>query len=94
MKMTVLKLPKPTNTFTPNGDGINDTWEIPYLNQYTNCILEIYATTGQMLYRSIGYPKNWDGKYNGNDLPTGTYYYVIDPKNGRQKLSGYITILR
>ena len=72
----------------------NDTWEIPYLYQYTNCILEIYATTGQMLYRSIGYPKNWDGKYNGNDLPTGTYYYVIDPKNGRQKLTGYITILR
>lgn len=94
MKMTALKLPKPTNTFTPNGDGINDTWEIPYLNQYTNCILEIHATTGQMLYRSIGYTKTWDGKYNGNDLPTGTYYYVIDPKNGRQKLTGYITLLR
>jgi gliding motility-associated-like protein len=94
VKMTVLKLPTPTNTFTPNGDGINDTWEIPYLNQYTNCILEIYATGGQILYRSIGYTKNWDGKYNGNDLPTGTYYYVIDPKNGRKKLTGYITILR
>jgi hypothetical protein len=35
-----------------------------------------------------------DGKYNGNYLPAGTYYFVIDPKNGRQKFAGFVTILK
>lgn len=94
MQMTVLRLPTPPNTFTPNGDGYNDVWEIKYLNQYPDCILEVFSTTGQLLFRSIGYPKPWDGTYKGQPQPAGTYYYVIDPRNGRKKMAGYITILR
>jgi gliding motility-associated-like protein len=92
--VTVLKLPKPPNTFTPNGDGINDTWEIKYLDQYPGCILEVYTTRGQMVYRSVGYVNNWDGTNNGKALPFGTYYYVIDPKSGRGKIAGYVTIIK
>ena len=94
MKMTVLKLPKPPNTFTPNGDGINDNWVIQYLDQYPDCIVEVYTTTGNLVHRSVNYSKPWDGKYNGKDLPAGTYYYAIDPRSGRKKLAGYVTILR
>ncbi len=94
VKITVLKLPKPPNTFTPNGDGINDTWEIPYLDQYTESILEVYTTQGQLVYRSVGYAKRWDGTFNGKPLPAGTYYYVLDPRNGRKKISSYVTIFR
>ncbi len=90
----VLKMPKPPNTFTPNGDGINDFWEIKYLNDYPGCIVEVYNTAGTLVYRSVGYSTPWDGKYNGQPLPAGTYYYVIDPKNGRSRVAGYITILR
>ncbi len=90
----VLKLPKPPNTFTPNGDGINDFWEIKYLNDYPNCIVEVYNTAGTLVYRSNGYSTPWDGKWKGQELPAGTYYYVIDPKNGRTKQAGYVTILR
>ena len=89
-----LAMPKPPNTFTPNGDGINDTWEIKYLDQYEGCVTEVYNSTGQLLYSNIGYTKPWDGTYKGSPVPSGTYYYVIDPKNGRKKIAGYITVLR
>jgi gliding motility-associated-like protein len=42
----------------------------------------------------MGYGKPWAGTYNGASLPTGTYYYIIDLKDGRQKLSGQVTIIR
>lgn len=90
----ILKMPKPPNTFTPNGDGINDFWEIRYLNDYPGCVVEVYNTAGTLVYRSVGYPTPWDGKWKGQQLPAGTYYYVIDPKNGRSRQPGYITILR
>jgi gliding motility-associated-like protein len=94
LRLTVLKLPAPPNTFTPNGDGVNDRWEIKYLDQYPGCVVELFDPQGSMLYRSTGYPQPWDGTRNGVPLPTGTYYYVIDPKNGRKKMVGFITILR
>jgi gliding motility-associated-like protein len=94
MNMKVVRLPKPPNTFTPNGDGINDTWEIQYLDQYPECQVEIYTSGGQIIYKSTGYAKAWDGKNNGRDLPAGTYYFVIDPKNGRAKMAGYVQILK
>lgn len=89
-----LSMPKPPNTFTPNGDGINDTWEIKYLDQYQGCLIEIYTANGQLVYSNVGYTKAWDGTYKGTAVPAGTYYYVIDPKNGRKKIGGYVTILK
>lgn len=92
--MRVLKLPRPPNTFTPNNDGVNDTWDIPYLDQYTESILEVYTPQGQLVFRSVGYAKQWDGTYKGSYLPAGTYYYVLDPRNGRKKISSFVTIFR
>ena len=89
-----LSMPKPPNTFTPNGDGINDTWEIKYLDQYQGCRTEVYTANGQLVYSDVGYTKAWDGNFKGAPVPSGTYYYVIDPKNGRKKIAGYVTILR
>lgn len=90
----ILKMPKPPNTFTPNGDGINDFWEIRFLNDYPGCVIEVYNTAGTLVYRSVGYSTPWDGKWKGQQLPAGTYYYVIDPKNGRARQAGYVTLLR
>lgn len=89
-----LAMPTPPNTFTPNGDGINDTWEIKYLDQYPGCRIEVYTTNGQLIYANDGYTKAWDGTFKGNAMPSGTYYYVIDPKSGRKKVAGYIMILK
>ena len=82
------------NTFTPNNDGVNDRWEIRFLDRYTESRVEIYTTTGQPVWKSVGYQKAWDGTSNGKSLPAGTYYYVIDPGNGDPRIAGYVTILR
>ncbi|MDB5139025.1 MAG: hypothetical protein JWR12_941 [Mucilaginibacter sp.] len=83
------------NAFTPNGDGINDNWQIPDLAYYPHCMVNIYTRYGTMIFQSRGYSKAWDGVYNGSKLPTGTYYYVIDLNNNNGKrLSGYVAILR
>ncbi len=82
------------NTFTPNGDGINDTWKIQFLAQYKNCRMEVYNTAGQIIYQSEGYAVAWDGTRNGAPMPAGTYYYAIDLGDGSPRRSGYVTILR
>jgi gliding motility-associated-like protein len=90
----VLKKPVIPNVFSPNGDGINDVWDIKYLAAYPGATVDVFNRGGQMIFRSQGYTTPWNGTYKGNPLPVGTYYYVIDPKNGREKISGSITILK
>jgi gliding motility-associated-like protein len=94
MQVLVLLKPIAPNTFTPNGDGVNDTWVIRHLEKYPGAILEVFSTTGQLLYREVGYSKPWDGTWQGRPQPAGTYYYVIDPRNGRPRMAGYVTIYR
>ncbi|TWI98641.1 gliding motility-associated-like protein [Mucilaginibacter frigoritolerans] len=89
--VSAIKIP---DTFTPNGDGINDTWEIHDLEYYPKSTVNIFNRWGQKLYSSIGYPIPWDGRYNGAALPTGTYYYIIDLKNGQAVISGWVAIIK
>jgi len=42
----------------------------------------------------VGYGKPWDGTYNGVPLPVATYYWIINPKNGRQQMNGAVLIIR
>jgi gliding motility-associated-like protein len=82
------------NTFTPNGDGINDVWEIDGLQTYPESVTEVYNRYGQLVYRSRGYSRAWDGKLNGTVLPVGTYYYIINRNKDLPLVSGSITIIR
>lgn len=82
------------NAFTPNGDGINDTWIITNLNTYQGNTMEVFNRYGQQVYYSAGYGVPWDGRQKGNPLPVGVYYYIIDLKNGFGKLTGSVTIIR
>ena len=82
------------NVFSPNGDGIHDVWEIQYLESYPGATIDVFDRGGRLLYSSINYAKQWDGKFNGNPLPVGTYYYIINPKNGRNVISGSVTIIK
>lgn len=89
----VTRLVEPVNTFTPNGDGINDVWEIPELRNYPQAEVIIYDRWGQRVYHSIGYKEPFDGK----GLPVGTYYWYIqvnDVKGKSDPYTGYVTIVR
>jgi gliding motility-associated-like protein len=90
----ILKNPVIPNIFSPNGDGVHDQWIIPYLDTYPGCTVDIFNRYGQLVFHSVGYTKPWDGTINGKPAPVGTYYYIVDPKNGRAKMSGYVDIIR
>lgn len=81
------------NTFTPNGDGVNDTWAIEALDTYPTSTTQVFNRYGGVVFKSTGYPKAWDGRYSGQDIPSGTYYYVIDLKNGNV-MSGWVMVVR
>lgn len=94
VSVKVLKFLVVPNVFTPNGDGVNDFWNVKYLESYPNNKVDVYNRFGERVYSSIGYSVPWDGRYNGSYLPPGTYYYIIDPKNGREVIAGNVTIIR
>ena len=94
MYVDVLKTPRIPNTFSPNGDAINDFWEIQYLDEYTSNHVQVFTRAGQLVFENRGLYKAWNGRYKGKPLPMDTYYYIIEPGSGRDPLSGYVTIVR
>lgn len=82
------------NVFSPNGDGINDRWRIQYLESYPGATVDVYDRYGMLVYSSIEYAVDWDGTRNGKELPIGTYYYIVNPKNGRKIITGSVTIIK
>jgi gliding motility-associated-like protein len=93
--VTIAPFPKIPDTFTPNGDGVNDNWNIKYLNTYKTADIRIFNRFGNEVFSSTGYDNPWDGKTRGKDVPVGVYYYVINTKNTlKEKFTGSITVIR
>jgi gliding motility-associated-like protein len=82
------------NLFSPNGDGFNDTWEIPNLVLFPNTSVTIINREGQVVYENSAYDNSWDGAFKGKKLPEATYYYLIKFSSTSQVLKGAVTILR
>ncbi|RZL48716.1 MAG: gliding motility-associated C-terminal domain-containing protein [Pedobacter sp.] len=82
------------NAISPNGDGVNDYWEIKGVQNYPLGDFSIFARDGSRVFYSKGYAKPFNGFFNGKTLPTGVYYYVIDLKTSCGVQSGSLTILR
>jgi gliding motility-associated-like protein len=76
--VSVMQKFAPPGGFTPNGDGINDTWIIDFLDFYPNNLVEIFNRWGELVFQSPGYTQKWDGTFNNKPLPVGTYYYIIN----------------
>lgn len=94
LTVKILRPVKVPNAFSPNGDGINDTWVITNLIEYQGNTVTVFNRYGQQVFYSAGYGTPWDGRQHGNQLPVGVYYYVIDLKNGFGTITGSITLLR
>lgn len=83
--------------FTPNSDGINDTWLINNINFFPNAKVSVYNRWGQIVHEQTGVYVPWDGSHLGMKLPDATYYYVIyrdvnDQNEGTY--TGSVTIVR
>jgi len=80
--------------FTPNNDNIHDDWVIYGLNDFPDVDVKVFNRWGQQVFNSQGYNINWDGKFKGEDLPTATYYYIIELNQSEKIFNGSVTIKR
>ncbi|MEL7002914.1 MAG: putative Ig domain-containing protein [Bacteroidota bacterium] len=82
------------NSFTPNGDGVNDTWDFTNLQFYTDIKIIIYNQGGDVVFECDTQDCEWDGTHNNQELPAGTYFYTIDLNDGKRENMGTVTILK
>ena len=80
--------------FSPNGDGINDTWRIPFLNSYTGAEVKVYNRYGQLVYLAAGSEVNWDGRFKGKPLPSGSYVWMISIASLKKFIHGSVMMVR
>ncbi len=83
------------NSFSPDGDGVNDYFEIPCARGYAQ--IDIFNRWGIEVYKNDAYQNDWNGTYNGESLPDGTYFYMLSYNNensNRINKNGFITIRR
>ncbi len=85
-------------SFSPNGDGANDTWYMPGIEYYPNAQLLVFSRWGQIVADITGYShdRSWDGTHNGKPLPDGVYFYELNLHNGSsdEKIKGNVTVIR
>ena len=82
------------NIMTPNNDGQNDNFVVPCLsnNNFRQNSLIIFNQWGDEVFSAAPYENDWAGTYNGNTLPVGTYFYILDLGDGSKPLQGFIII--
>ncbi len=83
------------NGFSPNGDGINDNFIILGIERFPNNRVQIFNRWGNKVYDRTGYTNDdpFSGQWDGQDLPDGTYFYLIEDGEGEQ-YSGWLQIHR
>lgn len=82
------KVPK---GISPNGDGMNDTFDLTFLDVVKLTVLNRY---GKEVYSRLNYTNEWSGQSDsGKNLPTGTYFYMLELNNGEHK-TGWVYINR
>ncbi len=82
------------SSFTPHGDGTNDTWILRNIDLYPNAVIKVFNRWGNEVFQSKGYKMPWDGQYKGKKLPPATYFYVVELNNEEKPYTGSVTIVR
>lgn len=82
------------NAFTPNKDGLNDTWHIPALNAIPVFELSVFNRYGQLIYHTQNSDMPWNGQFKGIDQPSGGYVYLLNIGHGKRILKGIVMLLR
>jgi gliding motility-associated-like protein len=82
---------------TPNNDAMNDAFIVPCLaegDKYPKNVVSIFNQWGDEVFHAAPYGNDWEGTFDGEDLPPATYFYIIDLGNGDKPMSGYLIIQR
>ena len=79
--------------FTPNGDGENDTWRVPFLQFYPGAEMNVFDRFGKLLHSFSSNSQGWDGTYDGKPLPSTDYWFVLKFGNNRI-IKGHFAMLR
>ena len=83
------------DAFTPNDDGLNDSWQLAGIEAYPQARLTVYNRWGEVVYQTTSAHTNpFDGKYAGQVLPSGVYSYVLRPGPDRPLLKGSVLLIR
>ncbi len=89
------------NEFSPNGDGVNDYFKIDCISRYPGNSLQVYNRWGNIVFQTKSYNNDWDGTPNGramvqpeDQLPVGTYYYVLDLGDGSEPRTDWLYLNR
>ena len=91
----VAVLEKIVNSFSPNGDGLNEIWSIGGLEYFADSRITIFNRTGRNVFDSKENRKTyWDGMFNGKVLPTGTYFYIIRLDKEGKEIKGHVNIIK
>jgi gliding motility-associated-like protein len=80
--------------FTPNNDGKNDYWTIPYLDPQSGATVMVFNRYGQLVYKTKGGMVKWDGTIDGVLQPSGTYVYLVSFNTNKPLLKGLVTLIR
>ena len=94
LEVTVIKYPK---FFTPNGDGVNDTWNILDLSDQPEATIQIFDRFGKFITQIYPSQRGWDGTYNGNKLFSSDYWFVItykDRNNNDKEFKAHFSLKR
>jgi len=83
-----------TNTFSPNGDGVNEIWGVPDLRVYAGVRVFVFEKDGIPLFYTENPDVRWDGTYKGKELPIGTYYWVIEILETGEMRRGVLNLIR
>jgi gliding motility-associated-like protein len=82
------------NTFTPDGDGFNDTWGVQDLRYFQGVRVQVFDRNGERLFYTEDPDKRWDSTYQGKLMPVGTYFWVVEVIETGQVRRGTLTLLR
>jgi gliding motility-associated-like protein len=82
------------NTFSPNGDGFNDTWGIAGARFYSGTTLQIFDRGGTRVFYTQDPSQRWDGTYSGKELPIGTYYWTLNVGETGEMRRGVLNVMR
>ncbi|GAB4025172.1 gliding motility-associated C-terminal domain-containing protein [Spirosoma koreense] len=83
------------DAFSPNGDGMNDVWELPGIEAFPDAVVTIFNRWGEIIYSSgKGYANPFDGTLNGVSLPGGIYAYTVRTAPSKPVLKGSLVLIR